>query len=240
MSLALLRAVLITDPIILLLTALMGTVSLGASALDGSGRASHRIARFWSRALLFVSGVKVELEGLEGLDPNTGYVFASNHLSLMDTPVAIANIPAQFRFLAKRSLFKVPFIGGHLNRAGHIPVERDDPRAAVKVMALAARLIQERGISILVFPEGGRSEDGALQDFKEGAAYIAIKAAAPIVPMAVSGTRGVLAMGSITIRGGRVRVRLGAPVDTSGLKLADRVALTAKVREEIAGLLAKH
>jgi 1-acyl-sn-glycerol-3-phosphate acyltransferase len=179
----------------------------------------------------------VKLGGLEKLQPNVGYVFASNHLSLFDTPLVIAKIPAQFRFLAKESLFHVPFIGSHLKRAGHIAVPREDPRAAVKVMSMAAKLIQEEGVSILVFPEGGRSDDGLLQEFKEGAAYIAIKAGAPIVPIAIAGTREILPMGSITLRGGEARLRIGEPIPTAGMKLSEREPLTTLVRERIVELL---
>ncbi len=237
MSLALLRAVLITDPIVLLSTGIMGTISLATSSFDHTGSTSHKVARIWARGLLRIGGVKVELEGLEKLQPNVGYVFASNHLSLFDTPLVIAKIPAQFRFLAKESLFHVPFIGSHLNRAGHIAVPRDDPRAAVKVMSLAAKLIQDQGVSILVFPEGGRSDDGMLQEFKEGAAYIAIKAGAPIVPMGIAGTREILPMGSITLRGGEARLRIGDPIPTEGMKLNEREPLTSLVRERIIELL---
>jgi 1-acyl-sn-glycerol-3-phosphate acyltransferase len=232
----LLRTCFITDPLIVLCTAVMGTVSMVTSLLDRSGHTSHKVARLWARMLLFVSGVKVRVEGLEKIPMGQGLVFASNHLSLMDTPLVIANIPAQFRFLAKQSLFKVPFIGGHLKRAGHVSVPREDPRASIKVMSVAADLIQRNGISILVFPEGGRST-GKLQEFKEGGAYIAIKAQAPIVPMAISGTREVLPSGSINVRSGHAVLRVGEPIFTAGLKLSDRGQLTARLREEIARLL---
>jgi 1-acyl-sn-glycerol-3-phosphate acyltransferase len=232
----LIRTCLITDPLIVLCTAVMGTVSMVVSFLDRSGRASHEVARIWARMLLFVSGVKVRVEGLENIPAGQGLVFASNHLSLMDTPLVVASIPAQFRFLAKQSLFKVPFIGGHLKRAGHVSVPREDPRASVKVMAVAADLIQRSGVSILVFPEGGRSM-GQLQEFKEGGAYIAIKAQAPIVPMAITGTLEILPSGSINLRSGRATLRIGEPISTAGLKLSDRGQLTARLREEIVKLL---
>ena len=114
----------------------------------------------------------------------------------MDTPVVLANIPVQFRFLAKSGLFQIPLLGTHLARAGHIPVPRDDARAAVKTMTTAAQVIRERGISLLIFPEGGRSHTGELASFKEGAAYIAIRAGVPLVPIVLKGTREVLPFGS--------------------------------------------
>jgi 1-acyl-sn-glycerol-3-phosphate acyltransferase len=155
----------------------------------------------------------------------------------MDTPVVLAKIPVQFRFLAKRGLFQIPFLGTHLARAGHIPVPREDPRAAVKTMTTAAEMIRTRGISMLVFPEGGRSHDGALRPFKDGAAYIAIKAGAPIVPVALIGTREALPFGSGRIRPGHVTLRIGELIDTTALTLRDRSAVTERIRTQVVEML---
>jgi 1-acyl-sn-glycerol-3-phosphate acyltransferase len=235
-SLGLLRALVLTDPLIILATILFGSVNLLVSLFETTGRRQVAIARYWSRTILFLAGVKVHVEGLEKIDPKGSYVIVSNHLSLMDTPVVLAFIPVQFRFLAKKGLFKIPFLGYHLQRAGHIPVPREDPRAAVKTMAEAGRIIRERGISILVFPEGGRSLEG-LQPFKEGAAFIAIKAGVPAVPISLTGTREVLPMGSLHIRPGKVSLRVGDPIPTAGMKPHDRGALTQLLHERVAELL---
>ena len=231
-----LRAYLIIDPLIVLATVVMGTLSTLASFFDPSGNRSHAIARLWSRILILVSGMKVRVEGLEKVVPGAGYVIASNHLSLMDTPLVMAHIPLQFRFLAKRGLFKIPFIGGHLKRAGHVAIPREDARGSLKAMSEAARMIRERGVSALVFPEGSRST-GVMQEFKEGAAYIAIKAGVPIIPVAISGTRHVLPMGSAEVRPGPVSLRLGDPILTTGLGLPDRHRLTAEIRARILELM---
>ncbi len=231
-----LRALLITDPLIVLATAVMGTISLIVSLFDSTGRAQHSVARAWSRILLAVSGVKVTVEGLEKIAGLTSCVLVSNHLSYMDTPLVLAFIPLQFRFLAKTSLFKIPFIGYHLHRAGHIAVRRGDARASLKSMAEAAQAVRERGVSILVFPEGGRSP-GPLREFKEGAAYIAIKSGAPAVPIGISGTRAVVPIGSIIVRPGDVRLRIGGPIPTAGLALHDRHKLTGQLRERVAELM---
>src|SRR5208337_2545135 len=183
------RSFVITAPLIFLATAIYGLIGLVVSFFDSTGDRQMLVARAWSRALLLIGRVKVKVEGLENISPNGSYVLVSNHLSYMDTPVILANIPIQFRFLAKKGLFQIPLLGTHLTRAGHVAVTRGDPRAAVKVMTQAAHIIRERGTSLLVFPEGGRSHDGALQPFKEGAAYIAIKAGAALVPIALKGTR---------------------------------------------------
>jgi 1-acyl-sn-glycerol-3-phosphate acyltransferase len=230
-------AALVTDPLIILATIVFATVSVAVSLFDATGRRQARIAVAWSRTLLKISGVKAEVEGLENISPNGVYVFASNHASYMDTPVVLGNIPVQFRFLAKRGLFMIPFLGTHLQRAGHIPVFRGNARQNLKTLGMAAETVQKRGISLLIFPEGGRSQDGALGQFSEGAAYIAIKAGVPLVPLTLLGTRAVLPFGSGLPRPGRVRMLVGNPIPTEGLSLKCREQITAQARAQIAANL---
>jgi 1-acyl-sn-glycerol-3-phosphate acyltransferase len=236
MSLALLRTVLITDPLVVVSTVVMATLSVIASVFDSSGRAQHAIARAWARMLLIIFRVKPTVVGAEKLRPESSYVFASNHLSYVDTPVILANIAEQFRFLAKEELFGIPFLGHHLKRAGHVSVPREDVRASLRALSEAARIVREQSVSVLVFPEGERT-DGTLREFKEGASYIAIKSGAPIVPLAIEGTRQVMTPHTWVIRGGPVRLTVGDPIPTEGLTLNDRASLPAAVREQIAGML---
>ena len=186
--------------------------------------------------LLAVSFIRVRAEGLEKLDPGGNYVFVANHASYMDIPAILAVLPHQFRFFAKKNLYKIPFLGTHLKRAGHLPVDRSNARHSLKSMTEGARIIAERRVSVLLFPEGGRNPKG-LREFKEGAAYIAIKAGVPVVPMALVGMREVLPMGSVHIRSRRVALRIGDPISTEGMKLADREALTLRLYDEISRLL---
>jgi len=234
------RAYVITAPAIILATISFGLVSLVTSLFETSGRRQIAVARAWARSLLWVSGVKVTVEGLEKISPDGSYVFVSNHLSYMDTPVVLANIPVQFRFMAKRGLFQIPLLGTHLARAGHVPVPRDDPRAAVKAMTAAAQIIRDRGISLLIFPEGGRSHDGGLQPFKEGGAHIAIRAGVSLVPVALNGTREILPYGSGCVRSGAVTMRIGDPIATTGAQARDREPLTAELRSRIVAMLEEH
>lgn len=236
MSPGLIRALFITDPLIILATIVLGTANLAVSFFDHNGRKQVAIARFWSRVIIRIAGVKLTIEGLEKIDPNGSYVFASNHVSYMDTPVVLGHIPVQFRFLAKKSLFSVPFLGYHLKRAGHLSVPRENPRQALKTMAEAGRIIKERGISVLIFPEGGRSLDG-LKPFKEGAAYIALNAGVPVVPVALKGTLQVLPMHSLNVRPGHVTMRIGDPIPTEHLTPKDRGALTEEMHARVAELL---
>jgi len=232
-----LRSLLFSAPSIVLSTIVMGTISLAASFFDRSGKGPHRVARVWARMLLAVSFIRVRAQGLEKLDPRASYVFVCNHGSYMDIPAILSVVPNQFRFFAKKSLYKIPFLGTHLRRAGHLPVDRSSPRASLKSMSEGARMIAERGVSVLLFPEGGRSPEG-LREFKEGAAYIAIKAGVPLVPMALAGMRELLPMHSIHIRSGQVLLRIGDPIPTQGLRLAEREELTARLHAEIARMLA--
>lgn len=234
---ALLRTLLITDPLIVLSTTFFGLVNLFVAPFDRSGRKQVALSRVWSRSLLRITGVRVTIEGLDKISLDRNYVFVANHLSYMDTPVVLASIPLPFRFMAKSGLFSIPLVGTHLKTAGHIPVPLENPRAAVKSMTEAGRIIREREISVLLFPEGGRSENGKLQPFKEGAAYIAIKAGVPVVPISLEGTWDVMAMGAVTIRPGPVRIRITDPIPTADLALRDRGALTEQIYQRIADLL---
>lgn len=235
MSLGHLRSLLITGPLIVLLTIAFGSVSFVVTFFDASGRLPNQFARSWARWLLRVCRVRLTIEGLEKIDPRSSYVFVANHRSYMDTPVVLASIPVEFRFFAKQGLFRIPFLGTHLKRAGHVPVFRGDARASVKSMTLGARLLQERSISMLLFPEGGRSP-GSMRPFKEGAAFIAIKAGVAVVPLGIVGTREVLPVGSSYVRGGRVTLKIGDPIATGRMTLHDRQQLTGLLERQVTEL----
>jgi 1-acyl-sn-glycerol-3-phosphate acyltransferase len=230
-----LRALLFSAPAIVLATILMGTISMICSLWDRGGATQHRVARLWSRILLACGGIRCQTYGIEKLDPNRSYVLVSNHASYMDTPAVLSAVPLQFRFFAKYGLYAIPFLGWHLRRAGHLPVVRDDPRASVKAMSAGARLIAEHGVSLLLFPEGGR--EPRLQPFKEGAAYIAIKAQVPAVPIGLVNTRNILPMHSAMVRSGTIELHVGDPIDTTGMKLHDRARLTEMLEERVGELV---
>src|SRR4051794_6926246 len=231
-----LRSLLFTAPLIILSTIVMSTISLIDSFFDRTGNSQHNIARLWARTLLAASLIRVRVEGADKLDPNGTYVFVSNHQSLMDIPAILAALPHQFRFFAKKGLYQIPFVGTHLKRAGHLPVDRSSARASLKSMTEGAHIISKRRISVLLFPEGGRAPEG-LREFKEGAAYIAIKAGVPVVPIAIVGMREKLPMGSIHVRSGKVAVRIGEPIPAAGLHLSGRMELTERLYREIAEML---
>jgi 1-acyl-sn-glycerol-3-phosphate acyltransferase len=236
MSLSYLISVAWRAPMIALSTVVMGSISLITAFWDSDGNAQLKVARGWAWLLLAFGGVKVKVVGGERVDPSRGYVIVSNHLSYMDTPALLHHMPLNFRFMAKRGLFEIPFIGGHLRKAGHISVPLDDPRAALKVLSHAGQALKQRGQSVLVFPEGGRSANGELQEFKDGAAYLAIKGGVELLPVCLVGMREVLPMHSVHIHPGEVTLRIGEPIDVSGMKSSDRQALTERAKNEIRAL----
>ena len=232
-----LHAYLITDPFIILSTIFVGTISVASSLFDGQGRAQHKLAQVWGRMLCFAARVRLTVEGAEKVEPGRPYIFVANHASFMDIPVLLKALPVEMRFLAKKSLFTIPFMGWHLGRAGHVPVDLDDPRCAVRTLSAAAVLVRERGIPVLLFPEGGRVVKG-LDPFKDGAAYLAIKSGATIIPVGVAGTRHILPMDRFFfIRPGPVTVRFGDPIPVAGIGMKQRESLTRRLRDAVAALL---
>ncbi len=232
-------SLLVKAPLILSSTIFMGTISVAISFFDPNGRWQHSISRNWARQLLLIAGITVRIRGLEHLAPGDGYVFAGNHISLFDTPVVLANIPRQFLFLVNSKYVKLPFLGTHLRRSGHFSVDPNDMRASLKIMTEAAKRIVDKRLSVLLFPEGRRSSTGELGDFKEGAAYIAIKAQVPVIPFAIRGTFEALPVGSVDLRGVPVDFVIGEPIPTAGMTLKDREELTALLRERILELMDK-
>lgn len=217
---------------LVLITSLMGLLSLLSSLVDSRGRLQHAIARTWGRMLMAVFMVRVRVLGVKGLAPDQPYVFASNHFSLIDTPLMFGFLPVPFRILARDGLWRIPFIGWHLSRAGHLPVNRLNPRRAVRNIAYAARKVRA-GRSILVFPEGGRRRGREMRPFKTGAAHIALRSGVPIVPVAIDGTRKVLPPGSLHLKPAAVQIRIGRPIKTTGGKELSARELTARVRREV-------
>ncbi len=230
------RSVLLIVPAIFASTVFWGIVSLLVSPFDRGGRHQAHMARRWARTLLRVTGTRVNVEGLEHLEPGQQYIYVANHRSYMDTPVVLASFPGEFRFMAKAGLFKIPLLGGHLRRAGHISVASEKPREAVRAMSEAGRAIRERGISVLVFPEGGRT-DGQLEMFREGAAFVAIKAGVPVAPVGLIGMRELLPMHSVHVRPRVVTVRIGQPISTAGLDIKQRGELNQRLYENVSALI---
>jgi 1-acyl-sn-glycerol-3-phosphate acyltransferase len=227
-----LRSLFFTDLLIYFYTVVCGTFSFVGSFFDAHGRWQHGCARVWSWLILTTSRIRVRVEGLENIDPNRTVIFCSNHPSAMDIPILFVHLPLQFRFLAKRSLFMVPFLGWHLRRSGHIAVDRGRPREALKGFDRAAKRIKE-GRSVVTFPEGRRNRKPEILPFKSGSFYLAILSGVPVVPITLNGTREVLRPDSLHVRGGETEMIVHKPIPTDGLNLHDVDSLSKRVREQI-------
>ena len=227
------RSLCFTNLLIYAYTVICGTFSLLGSLFDAHGRWQHACARVWSWLILKTSGIRVRVEGLEHVNSRRTTIYCVNHQSAMDIPILFASLPVQFRFVAKRSLFHLPFLGWHLRRSGHVAVDRDRPREALKSMKKAAQEIRE-GKSVLLFPEGHRSRNGQLLPFKGGSFYIAILAGVPIVPITLNGTRHVLKPDTYHVRAGLTELIVHPAIPTQGLSLREVESLSERVQKEIA------
>jgi len=207
------RTVFYLIPAITVYTVVLGTLSIGSSLFETSGRVAHWCARTWSRLILLTTGVRVDVVGLERLDPQRAYVFVSNHQSIYDIPILFWTLPYQVRIIAKESLGRFPFLGWHLRRTGHMLVDRRRPNRAA-IFGRASRLIKE-GLSLIVFPEGTRSRDGRVGQFKGGSFYLALEAGLPVVPLSVVGSRHIMLKGRLATYPGRVKLVVHEPIDST-------------------------
>ncbi len=206
---------------------------------DRSGRQQHAIARAWANVLLLISLSPVTLLGRDKLHIHEVAVYASNHLSYYDTPVLFAKLPFQFRILAKLSLWKVPFVGWYLNRSGQVPIDAKSGRSAIAGLLRGVKTLQQ-GLPLVIFPEGGRAAEGAMTPFQSGAAFMAIKAQVPLVPVALIGTYELLPIHVYHLTPRPLKLVIGDPIATAGLSTRDANALSERLFGAIAALYAEH
>ncbi|HEX3373956.1 MAG TPA: lysophospholipid acyltransferase family protein [Edaphobacter sp.] len=226
-------------PLVGVATAAFGCVSLICGLWDKSGRQQHAIARVWARTLLFISFSPVKIVGREKLHEHETAVYASNHLSYMDTPVLFAYLPFQFRILAKQSLWKTPFIGWYLNHSGQVPVDLKSPRSLIASLNRGVTTLKH-GLPLVLFPEGGRAASGQLQTMMSGCAYMAIKAQVPLVPLTLIGTYELLPIHVYALHPRPLLVVVGDPLPTAGLTTRDADALTQRLYESISATYSQY
>ncbi len=197
---------------------------------------AQQFPRAWGRLLCRIANIRVRVEGGEDLDPARPYIFIGNHCSMADIMAFSGYIRHDYRWIAKKELFKIPVFGTGMKAVDYIPIDRSHGREAVQSLNDAAQRIAE-GSSVILFPEGTRSPDGHLQPFKTGAVLLAIKAGVELVPVGFNGTHQALPKGKLLSRGGEVLLRIGPPVPAAGFKAKDKQALAALLQERVAGLL---
>lgn len=192
--------------------------------------------RAWARLILWGVGCPVRTIGRENIVPSATYVFASNHTSALDILALFGQLPSNFRWIAKKELFKIVLFGPAMLRAGYIPIDRSDRRAAMESLNRAAERIAT-GASVVIFPEGTRSPDGNLLPFKSGGLALAIRSKRPVVPVAIVGANKALKPKSILLSPGRIFIILGKPIPTEGLNMKQRDQLAQEVRERVQELM---
>ncbi len=223
---------LITIIAVVLVTPFAIAFAIIKSRFDPSGNGPHLVARVWARLLLKASRVKVEVRGIENLDPGETYVLVANHSSIFDILVLLAHIPLQFRWLAKAELFDIPFFGQSMASCGYIPISRSSPRDWARTLKGAVERIRN-GASVVVFPEGTRSKDGVIQDFKRGGFKLAVRSGQPVVPVSIVGAHKVMPTKTLKLHPGLIRIVVDRPIPTSGLDRSEQDRFMERVRQII-------
>ena len=238
-----LRSYFILSPLIWFYTIVLGTISLLCSLFDRDGRIQHDLARFWSWLIMKTILSPVTISGPNNIRDVNGdnnaplkpRVYAVTHASALDIPILYVHLPFQFRIVFKSELLAYPFVGWHLKRSGQVCINQQNPAASIGAVKSALRSLRS-GKPLVIFPEGGRTRDGKVQPFLPGAFFLAIKAQADIVPIALVDTFDLLPMNTYHIRCQPLEMRVGDPISTVGLTVRDTDEVSAKVKAAIEAL----
>ena len=232
-----LRSYFILSPLIWAYTLILGTLSLICSLFERDGRMQHNLARFWSWLIMktILSPVKVIGMDMDKIDNSKPRVYAVTHASALDIPILYVYLPFQFRIIFKSELLGYPFIGWHLQRSGQVCINQQNPAASIGAIKSALRSLRS-GMPLVIFPEGGRTRDGKIQPFLPGAFFLAIKAQAAIVPIALIDTFDLLPMNTYHIKCQPLEMRVGEIIPTAGLTVRDTDEVSARVKSAIEAL----
>ena len=213
----------IAVPLFFVYTLLLALVIIIYGAFRPASPLYDRIVKHWSAVFLKIPPVRVEVEGIEKIDPQQRYMIASNHLSQFDIPLLFRVLPLHGRFLSKKEVFKIPLVGRAMRTIGIIEIDRASGTSSRRAIVEGVKVAAERGYSLIVFPEGTRSTNGELLPFKKGAFRIAIDTGLPIVPVVIEGTETINRPGSKIFRPGTARVMICDPIETADLTNKDNL-----------------
>ena len=213
-------------------TAFMSTCAFLFPLISPGENKVHKIANLWARMLLWLTNTRVEVIGKEHVLMDKPQIFMANHQSDIDILIVLAYIPGQFRWIAKKELFRIPIFGKAMKNAGYIEIDRQNHEKALKSLEEAAKKIRE-GKSVVTFPEGTRSKDGTIRPFKQGMFHLAIQARVPIIPISIIGAHEIMPKRTLTVRPGMVTMVIDRPVDVSGYTIDTRSELIERVRNII-------
>jgi 1-acyl-sn-glycerol-3-phosphate acyltransferase len=217
--------------VIFLITVLAALSIILVGPFDRNGRRVQRITLWWTQMILTTGGVVLKVKNLSPIDPKRQYVFMVNHQSNIDIPVLIQSLPAlRLRWIAKKELLWVPFLGWAMWAAKHITVNRADRFDALGTLKRAKERMKD-GVSLAIFPEGTRGSKGDLLPFKRGGFLLAVKTGTPIVPVTINGSAAILPKGDWRVRGGQIEVVIGTPVSVENYRPGTLRALSAHIRE---------
>jgi 1-acyl-sn-glycerol-3-phosphate acyltransferase len=221
------------------LSIILGTLSVIARFADNSGKISHKIASVWARSICITCGVQVELQGLENVDPKRAQIFVANHQSFFDIFALSGYLPVQLRWMAKASLFYLPFVGWAMAAANYVKVRRGNRKQSLAAFNDALDRIKN-GASAVIFPEGTRSTDGTIGEFEKGSHLLSLRSLVPMVPTVILGTGEIMKKGSFGVSPGKIKIIFLKPVETKELAKKDRETILKNVRQMICSTFAEN
>lgn len=221
-----------TIALYLVLSAIWGTGCYIAGLFPGGEARAHRYLVRWAKISLWLARLEITVEGLEGLDLGTSYVFMPNHASFLDILLVFTVIPHNFRIIVKEEFFSIPFLGWTVKSSGQVPLDRKHPRKGLQSIQQAAGLLK-KGLSIVVFPEGTRSRDGKIHEFKTTLFVLPIRTRTPVVPVLIEGTFEALPRGSILLRPCPMKVTFLEPIPADSFCDKDRALYAESVRQSL-------
>jgi len=206
---------------IVIVTFLVGSLMTIIASLFSANKIEtfQKAAHIWAKVLIFSSGIKVKIHGLENIPKDKkGLVLISNHQSAADILLLLSQLPVLFRFIIKQELFKIPVFGWYLKKSGYLSIDREAGIKAMRTLTRAKQLINEGG-NILVFPEGTRTLDGSVGEFKRGSLLLASGTSALVVPIAIKGSFEIILKGSALLHPSKVKMSIGKPIKINKEKL---------------------